>query len=141
MAWLPRSAFRRPRSEWRLLATAAALLPLLRLLLLVAPFEVVNRRVRAAVRGGARVTGDDPAAARVAWAVSAAARRVPFATCLPQALAVQLLLGRRGIASTLWLGARRTGAGRFSAHAWVRCGDRFVIGGPTEGFALFPPLP
>ena len=141
MAWLPRSAFRRPRSEWRLLATAAALLPLLRLLLVVAPFAAVHRRVRAPVRAAQPPAAPEPAAARVAWAVQAAARCIPFATCLPQALAVQLLLARRGIESTLWLGARRTGVGRFSAHAWVHCGGRFVIGGPTDGFALFPPLP
>lgn len=131
---------RRPLPEWRLFAAAAALLPLFRLMLLVAPFEAVHRRARTAARLPTPPP-EDGAAATVSWAVSAAARRIPFATCLSQALAVQFLLARRGIESTLWLGARRTEVGRFSAHAWVQCGGRFVIGGPTEGFSLFPPLP
>ncbi|HEV7588568.1 MAG TPA: lasso peptide biosynthesis B2 protein [Longimicrobium sp.] len=130
---------RRPRPEWRLLAAAVALLPLFRLMLLMGPFEAVHRHARAAARRSAAPR--EEVAAAVGWAVAAAARRLPFASCLSQALAVQFLLARRGIESTLWLGARRTEVGRFSAHAWVRCGGRFVIGGPTEGFSLFPPLP
>jgi hypothetical protein len=140
MGWLPRSALRRPLPELRLFAAAAALLPVIRLLLLVAPFEAVHRRTRAAPRAIAAPPREDGAVASVVWSVRAAARRIPFATCLSQALAVQFLLARRGIESTLWLGARRTEVGRFSAHAWVQCGGRFVIGGPTEGFSLFPPL-
>jgi len=132
---------RRPFAEWRLLAAAAALLPLARLLLLVAPFEALHRRARRAGERRAAPAGDDRVPVAVGRAVAAAGRRVPFATCLSQALTVQFLLARRGIESTLWLGARRTDAGRFSAHAWVQCGGRFVIGGPTEGFSLFPPLP
>jgi hypothetical protein len=122
-----------------MLAAAAALLPVFRLLLLMVPFEAIHRRVRnpARLREAPR---EDGVVAAAAWAVSAAARRIPFATCLPQALAVQFLLTRRGIESTLWLGARRTEVGRFSAHAWIKCGGRFVIGGPTQGFSLFPPL-
>jgi hypothetical protein len=130
---------RRPLPELRLFAAAAALLPVIRLLLLVAPFEAIHRRTRA-TRAPAAPARDDGVIASVAWSVAAAARRIPFATCLSQALAVQFLLARRGIESTLWLGARRTEVGRFSAHAWVQCGGRFVIGGPTEGFSLFPPL-
>jgi hypothetical protein len=117
------------------------LLPLFRILLLLAPFETVHRRARTASRRGLAAPREDGVVATVGWAVAAAARRLPFATCLSQALAVQFLLARRWIGSTLWLGARRTEAGRFSAHAWVQCGGRFVIGGPTEGFSLFPPLP
>jgi hypothetical protein len=132
---------RRSLPEWRLFGAAAALLPLIRLMLLLAPFEVVHRRARSAARRDPAASREDGVVGTVSWAVAAAARRLPFATCLSQALAVQFLLARRGIESRLWLGARRTEVGRFSAHAWVQCGGRFVIGGPTEGFSLFPPLP
>ena len=141
MGWSPRRALRRPLPELRLFAAAAALLPLIRLLLLVAPFEAIHRRVRSARRAPAAPPREDGTVASVVWSVAAAARRIPFATCLSQALAVQFLLARRGIESTLWLGARHTERGAFSAHAWVQCGGRFVIGGPTEGFSLFPPVP
>jgi len=132
---------RRPLPELRLFAASAALLPVIRLLLLVAPFEAIHRRTRTRTAPRAIAAPEEGVVAAVVWSVRAAARRIPFATCLSQALAVQLLLARRGIESTLWLGARRTEVGNFSAHAWVQCGGRFVIGGPTEGFSLFPPLP
>jgi hypothetical protein len=131
---------KRSLPELRLLALAVAALPFFRVLLLIAPFEAIHRRVRS--RAQRLAPGcEEGFVATAAWAVSAAARRIPFATCLSQALVVQFLLARRGIDSTLWLGARRTEVGRFSAHAWVQCGGRMVIGGPTDGFALFPPLP
>jgi hypothetical protein len=63
------------------------------------------------------------------WAVKAVSRFVPAATCLTQALALQCLLARSGHVSSVYLGARRGGAGKFEAHAWVECEDRVVIGG------------
>jgi hypothetical protein len=47
--------------------------------------------------------------------------------CLDQALAVQRLLARRGMGSTMYYGMRRDG-GTWIAHAWVRCGDQRAIG-------------
>jgi|ERR1700719_1265575 hypothetical protein len=41
-------------------------------------------------------------------------------TCLEKSLVLWWLLGRRGIASSLRLGTRKTG-GKFEAHAWVEC--------------------
>ncbi|MDO8432472.1 MAG: lasso peptide biosynthesis B2 protein [Candidatus Binatus sp.] len=66
---------------------------------------------------------------RIAGAVRIAGRYVPAATCLTQALALQALLTRHGHASSLHIGVDK-GPGRpFGAHAWVRCGDRVMIGG------------
>ncbi|TIR45534.1 MAG: lasso peptide biosynthesis B2 protein, partial [Mesorhizobium sp.] len=44
---------------------------------------------------------------RVAWGVAAAARYVPGASCLTQALAGQYLLARQGKASTISIGIAR----------------------------------
>jgi hypothetical protein len=51
-----------------------------------------------------------------------AAARYGFApaNCLEQSLALWFLLGRKGIASELRVGTRKT-AGVFEAHAWVEC--------------------
>jgi transglutaminase superfamily protein len=65
----------------------------------------------------------------IAAAVRSAARYVPNATCLTQALALQTLLTRRGHASSLHIGVEKEPGGRLGAHAWVRCGDRILIGG------------
>ena len=68
-------------------------------------------------------------AARVAWSVRVVSRLVPFASCLTQAQACQLLLARRGMASRLCLGVREGRSGGFEAHAWLICEDRLVLGG------------
>lgn len=65
----------------------------------------------------------------VAWAVKTAARYVPRASCLTQALAAQSLLGRSGHPSQLHIGVAKGPDREFGAHAWVQCHDRVVIGG------------
>jgi hypothetical protein len=70
-------------------------------------------------------------AVAVSWAVQAVARHVPLGfVCLPQAIAAQRLLRRRGIATTLYLGVApdRADAESITAHAWLRAGDKIVTG-------------
>jgi hypothetical protein len=68
----------------------------------------------------------------VAWAVAAAARRLPWKpVCLPQAVTAQWMLRRRGIQSTLYLGTDP--ANHYNAHAWVRVGAVIVTGGDDPG--------
>ena len=56
--------------------------------------------------------------------------RLINALCLPQALAAQLMLRRRGIASRLCLGvARHANDSSLSAHAWLEVGQGAVVGG------------
>lgn len=66
--------------------------------------------------------------ARVGWAVASAARFVPGATCLPQAMAAQALLARRGIGSTIQTGFDRTDAKGVEGHAWLVCEGEVVVG-------------
>lgn len=66
--------------------------------------------------------------ARVGWAVASAARFVPGATCLPQAMAAQALLARRGIGSTIQTGFDRTEAKGVEGHAWLVCDGEVVVG-------------
>jgi hypothetical protein len=94
----------------------------------------VRRRVDAVV--GAVPDGAD--GFRIAWAVRAASRRVPRATCLVQALTVQLLLARHGYVSVLRVGVKRDD-GAFKAHAWVEFQGRVVVG--ADGHSGFMPLP
>ena len=72
------------------------------------------------------------------------ARRLPFRTvCLPQAIAVQWMLRRRGIRSRLIFGVRRgtTPAAALQYHAWVNVGGDTVIGGgEVRTYSPFPPI-
>ena len=62
-------------------------------------------------------------------------------TCLVQSLSLRWMLGRRGIASELKIGAMKTQAG-IHAHAWVEVEEQ-VIGdarGLEKGFSAFDPV-
>jgi len=128
-----------PPPERRLLLAAAALVPALRLALLALPFPVVTRAV--ARLAHLRATpADAPGPERIAWAVHAAARRVPLgAGCLAQALATQILLARCGHPARLRIGVARTTGRGFHAHAWVESGDGVALG--ESNLARFTALP
>jgi hypothetical protein len=49
--------------------------------------------------------------------------------CLVCALAAKTMLKRRGINSTLYMGAALDQNQQMIAHAWLRCGDLFLVGG------------
>ena len=75
---------------------------------------------------GSRVMTD------VGWALRAIGRRVEtLRQCLPQAIAAHWMARRRKVTSTIYLGTRRE-AGTLSAHAWLRAGNRFVVGGESR---------
>ncbi|MDO8875884.1 MAG: lasso peptide biosynthesis B2 protein, partial [Pseudolabrys sp.] len=94
---------------------AVAWLLLARLALIVVPFPRLAKRLGTFVAPGearraqarnqvSRLQMDQ--AAEVGWAVTRAARYVPFrAVCLPQAIAARIMLKRRGVASVLHFGA------------------------------------
>jgi len=66
---------------------------------------------------------------RIAEAVRIASRVAWWdCKCLVRAMAAMRMLKRRGIASTLYLGAGRDEAGRLAAHAWLRSGSRYITG-------------
>jgi hypothetical protein len=74
---------------------------------------------------------------RVAWAVKTAARAVPGAACLAQAVAAQRMLAARGKPSKLEVGVAKDPRG-LQAHAWLICDGEILIGG--EEAAQFVPL-
>jgi hypothetical protein len=68
-------------------------------------------------------------AAEAAWAVTAAARRVPGTRCLEWALALRGLLGHAGLPSELRLGVKADARGTIGAHAWIECAGRIFSWG------------
>jgi hypothetical protein len=69
----------------------------------------------------------------------AAQRTLPWRnTCLHLAAALRLLLAERGIGSELRFGVRNQ-RGTFTAHAWLECAGRVLVGGTDvyERYAAF----
>lgn len=70
---------------------------------------------------------------QVSWAVRTAGRYTPWESkCLAQAVAAKMMLKRRRLPSTLYLGLSKDGEKGLRAHAWLRCGDRILTGGPIH---------
>jgi hypothetical protein len=79
---------------------------------------------------------------RIAWAVRAVGQFVPYASCLTQALAGQVLLARRRHPTRLHIGVARKSQEGLEAHAWLECEGRIVLGdhGFLATYTAFPSL-
>lgn len=128
---------RRSRGEQRLLVTALCWVACVRAGLWLLPFRILRRLAEQAGRRPLAPVTDELVAARVAWAISTAARFVPRATCVTQAVAARLLLARRGLASEICYGVGQAG-GRVIAHAWLESGGRVIVG--NQSLDLLMPL-
>lgn len=128
-----------PREQKFLCFEAFLVVVLIRFSLWLLPFRrILEFTERYLARNFGKIpTGLKPLT--IAQTVSKAARRVPKASCLTQAFATRLLLGRRGISSTICYGAKQV-SGKFEAHAWVKVGSETIIGKhlPQE-FSNFKP--
>ena len=122
----------------RALAVEAVLyLALARLGLLALPFPALARRIGTFTppQTAETVALHRPDAADIArnvgWAVTRAARYLPFrAVCLPQALAARHMLRRRGVASVLHFGAIDGATAGIRTHAWLDAAGVEVTGYP-----------
>lgn len=140
--WIPRPLRRFAQVDGRrraLVVEAVLWLALARIALLTMPFQKIARRL-GTFRGPAegRAAALDPGAAghaetarEIGWAVTRAARYLPFkAVCLPQAMAAKLMLRRRGVVAVLSFGVGRDAGGAFESHAWLYAAGVEVTGYP-----------
>lgn len=120
-----------PREKHTIVAAACAV-GLVRAGLWLLPFsslvQLVERLSRPARLGAHR----DSQTEEVANAVRRVASYVPAATCLTQALALSLLLSRRGETSRIKIGIARDADGGLKSHAWVEQDGRVLIGDNGE---------
>ena len=132
-----------PGRERLLLVQAAFLLVVIRIGLSLVPFRTLRRLLARLARAdknskAPRQSDID----RVIWALKAAGRTFPPAgTCLTEALAGYVLLGRRGYSTDLRIGVTRDAGGRFLAHAWLEKGDLIVIGQIGAEHERYMPFP
>lgn len=67
---------------------------------------------------------------QVSVAVTTISKYTPWKSkCLVQAYAAKLMLNRRKLKSTVYLGVAKDKHGNMIAHAWIRCGRIYVTGG------------
>jgi Transglutaminase-like superfamily len=128
------------QSDRILLVKTVFLLAAIRIGLKILPFHRLRGFLAKIARPSAKLQKADEAYAnKVVWAVTAVS---PYlrAICLPQALAAQVLLDRRGYPAQLRIGFTRDKGGRMSAHAWVESQGQVAIGG-TENMDRYIPVP
>jgi Transglutaminase-like superfamily len=131
---------RLPSHDRRLVLRAALLLGGIRLGLSLLPFTVLRGLLARVSVGPSRLDNASRSSVdRPVWAVAAAGRYVPKATCLVQALALQVLLMRQGYGGRLCIGVAKGQQGRLEAHAWVESQGRVLLGGAICG--RYTPLP
>ena len=116
--------------ERRALLAAIGALAATRLLMWLLPHRAAMVRVQAAAARPrvAPQSSGDAARIAIARAVTRAARVVPRATCLVQALAGDWLCARARVPVALEFGVSRGPRG-IEAHAWLVSGDRIILGG------------
>ena len=114
-----------------------------RIALKVLPFSVVRRGLATLATPRTdtnRTAGGSAHCKQVIWAVEAVGRHFPgVGTCLTQALAGHVLVGRSGRKSDLRIGVTRKPDGKFDAHAWLESDGVILIGSASH--ARYTPMP
>ena len=128
--------------RWQLLEAFAALLTA-RCALALLPvrwiFRWLESPVRAAPASAIAHADSSDSIERIRWAVLTVARYGPLSfVCFPQALAAHAMLRRRGIASIMHYGVRRSADRQLRAHTWLEVDHRMLLGG--ESALLFSPI-
>lgn len=115
-----------PARDLALLAESVAALAVAAAAIRLLPFRRLVERIEAAPIAASICAVE---AERVAWAVAAAARRVPWrAVCFQQGLAGYWMLRRRGLAAMLHYGLGTRDAG-LAGHVWLSVDGRVLLGG------------
>jgi len=65
---------------------------------------------------------------RIGRLISRAARFVPYATCLSQALVGKILFAENGYTTEFHIGVCKDTAAGFEAHAWLSLDEKIILG-------------
>jgi len=113
---------------------AAALLALVSIGLRLFRFSNLRRVLGSVARWRLEADADTPRGVarvdRIVWAVTAVSARLSLKNCFARALSADVMLRRRGCASEVRFGVHgnRELHEVLSAHAWVECEGKIVIG-------------
>ncbi|KKC27757.1 lasso peptide biosynthesis B2 protein [Sphingomonas sp. SRS2] len=120
----------------RLLLHCLLVVVLVRFGLTMVGYQPLLRRIALAGRSRRSATN----VPLMMWAIRHAARLVPAATCLTQALAGHYLCHRAGHLTVVRIGVQRRDDGSVAAHAWLIDDDHVLIGGQEEDLDRFTTL-
>lgn len=85
----------------------------------------------------ARDQAIDDSLAQLAWAISVAARVLPWRTdCLIRCIAADKILRHRRLEPHFYLGVANNADEGFGAHAWIKCRGISVAGGEGKEFEV-----
>ncbi len=130
----------KPITDKLLFLEAAFWLAISRLALLILPFRWVAPFLgqHMAISDENDESGDRKIEISISRAILTMSRHLPWeCKCLDQAISGKMMLQRRQIASTLYLGVAKNEGGDLNAHAWLRAGDIIILGGGgLERFAV-----
>jgi hypothetical protein len=116
-------------SDHRLILEALVLVCAFRTALWILPFHTIRSLVAERTKPvNGQTINDLVLIKRLASSVKRTSKYVPAASCLTQALATLVLLGRYGQTGVLRIGVAKTAKGEFKAHSWVECNNQVVIG-------------
>lgn len=113
---------------------AGCLLALARMMILVVPFRRIAPLLGQTMAESSHAAPRQRTLAKkISWAVQTTGRHTPWESkCLAQAMAAKMMLRRRRIPSTLYLGLAKDAQGALTAHAWLRCGELILTGGQNH---------
>jgi len=112
---------------WLLLAFARAMLILLPFKRIAPLLGRVNEEVPTDDSDGNKAVLKN-----IQVAILRGSRYSPWRTkCFEQAIAGKVMLKKRGIKGTLYLGVFKDQANKLRAHSWLKAGDMVVTGGPV----------
>ena len=133
-------------SERRLLLVGGVVVACVRIFLWLLPFSRLVWLVERTALRSARVAPVrllEDTSVNIAWGVTTAARYVPRATCLTQAIAAQWLFAWVGHPTVLRIGVAKGTDKALRAHAWLESEGRVVVGAESleqdKYIALSPP--
>ena len=131
--------FKKPLEGQILYLEAAIWLGMSRLAILILPFRWIAPFLgRHMANSGKNEYRDRQTVIFVSRAILDMSCHLPWeCKCLAQAISGKMMLRRRQIPSTLYLGVAKKEDGDLNAHAWLRAGDIIILGGGgLERFAV-----
>ncbi|BAZ34097.1 hypothetical protein NIES4074_66110 [Cylindrospermum sp. NIES-4074] len=128
--------------EQKLLINTFVLLGLVKLCLLLLPFQTLRKLLVTISK--MQPTGVQPFSPSIDQIVEAVNRSSRYtlggAKCLARALTTQIVMSRHGYTSELRIGIAKGEGGQFEAHAWVEVGEQIVIG-QLRDLTRYTPMP
>lgn len=94
------------------------------------PFEKLEKKFGKKNLETKEIEINNPYVQKVTWAIFAVCRHTPWESkCLVQAITAKTLLNKNKLPCTLYMGLCKNSKDKLEAHAWLRCGKKYVTGG------------